>query len=104
MFYYKLDENKKAIRCSAEEWSENFGNVDKTVNYDKIDDFEISTVWLGLDHAYCLERNSKPLLFETMIFGLPYDNPVWRYSTWGQAEEGHKKAVKWVKNGCKDDD
>jgi hypothetical protein len=27
-----------------------------------------------------------------------------RYSTWQEAEEGHKVAVEWVKNGCKEED
>ena len=26
-----------------------------------------------------------------------------RYTTWHEAIEGHKKAVEWVLNGCKDD-
>ena len=27
-----------------------------------------------------------------------------RYATWKEAEEGHKRAVQWVKEGCKEDD
>jgi hypothetical protein len=27
-----------------------------------------------------------------------------RYSTWKEAEEGHQKAIEWIKNGCKDEE
>ena len=50
----------------------------------------VSTVFLGLDHSF---GGGKPILFETMIFGGKYNDYQERYSTWEEAEVGHKKAV-----------
>lgn len=104
---YRLDENKNAIPCSIEVWGKQIEemkkNKTKHVAYEKIDDKRISTVWLGLDHQWC--DNGKPLLYETMIFNKDaYDIYCERYSTWQEAEEGHKKAVQWVKDECKEEE
>jgi len=49
---------------------------------------------LGLDHSY---DGGRPLLFETMVFNNSGDSKyLERYSNWEEAEEGHKRAVKWV--------
>lgn len=53
----------------------------------------VSTVFLGLDHSF---GNGKPLLFETMIFGGDHDEYQERYSTWDEAEAGHRKACELV--------
>lgn len=65
--------------------------------------YEVSTIFLALDHNFL--ENGKPLLFETMVFPFPmtwkYDQR-WdhkfsdiqkRYSTWKEAEIGHRKVV-----------
>lgn len=112
--FYKLDENKNIIKCTAEETSKQREHMHKTntkhVGDDTINDLHISTVWIGIDHAYDLLdkhiENYKPILFETMIFNkkdYPYECYVDRYSTWQEAEEGHKKAIQWVIDGCKDE-
>jgi len=54
----------------------------------------ISTVFLGLDHGW---GEGPPVLFETMIFGGPEDGYQERYCTWDEAKEGHRKAVKLVR-------
>ncbi len=102
---YKLDENKNAIPCSTEEWGEQIQymkeNHTKHVADENIDGKRISTIWMGLDHQW--HDNGPPLLYETMVFDEAdkgYDIYCTRYSTWQEAEEGHKKAVKWVKEGC----
>ena len=46
----------------------------------------VSTVWLGLDHSF---GAGPPIIFETMVFGGPYNQECWRYSTEQQAREGH---------------
>jgi hypothetical protein len=51
----------------------------------------VSTVFLGLDHSF---GEGPPQLFETMIFGGEHDEYQERYSTWDEAEAGHKKACK----------
>ena len=53
------------------------------------DDIRVSTVYLGLNHAW---DDGPPLIFETMIFGGPHDEQQWRYSTEAEAIEGHQFA------------
>jgi len=105
--FYKLDENKNAVPCSCDEWGDQIQEMTRTrtkhVNQETVGDYWISTVWLGLEHGY---NKNRPLIFETMI---KHKSKKWldyqaRYSTWKEAEEGHKQAVEWVKNGCKDED
>jgi len=64
-----------------------------TVKSTNISDILISTVFLGIDHAF---GRGEPILFETMIFGGPDDGAQWRYKTWGEAEEGHKIICKMI--------
>lgn len=52
----------------------------------------VSTVWLGLDHNFM--RGASPLIFETMVFGLPDEELQQRYTTLEEAKKGHKKFVK----------
>lgn len=104
---YKLDENKNAIPCSTEEWARQIEgmkkNKTKHIADETIEDKRISTIWLGLDHQWM--PRGRPLIYETMVFDKDArDIYCERYSTWQEAEIGHKKAVEWVKNGCKEED
>lgn len=62
--------------------------------------YVVSTVDLGIDHSFGI---GKPLYYETMIFeknGNEIDfSGIYqeRYSTEEEAREGHKKAIKYVK-------
>jgi hypothetical protein len=58
--------------------------VDFTGNADQY----VSTVFLALDHDFFGE--GPPLLFETMVFGGAQDGACYRYSTWEEAEAGHR--------------
>jgi len=49
----------------------------------------VSTVFLGLNRSF---GDGPPLLFETMIFDGDQKQYQDRYSTWAEAEDGHKKA------------
>ena len=71
----------------------------RKVAKDQVGKYRISTLFLGLDHSF--RRGGPPLIFETMIFeGDGWtDLYVDRYSTWKEAEEGHKKAVGLAKTG-----
>jgi hypothetical protein len=61
------------------------------------DKFTVSTVWLmGVDHGY---GDDDPLIFETMVFGEPYDNDLIRYSTEEQAMRGHLATVDALRQG-----
>ena len=54
----------------------------------------VSTIFLGLDHSFGFSK--VPILYETMIFGGPFDAREYltRYATREEAIEGHKRAVK----------
>ena len=105
--FYRLDENKNAVPCDIDEWGKQrkdmFCTDAKHLGNDIIDGKRISTVWIGLNHNF--DEIGEPLLFETMIFdndGSFKDIYCDRYSTWKEAEEGHQKAIQWVKDGCKE--
>lgn len=107
MNYYNLNENKEAVPCSLEEWGALYdldSGIDKRrVAWNEIEGYEISTVFLGLDHGYGFTKN--PLIFETMIFGKGRgDGYQTRCSTWNEAKIMHKTALEWVKNGCPEDE
>lgn len=51
----------------------------------------VSTVFLCTDHSW---GKGGPVLFETLVFGVPHYEPMTRYRTWEQAKAGHRKAVK----------
>lgn len=66
----------------------------------------VSTVFLALDHSFVYGGNVPPILYETMTFSdneeLPDEIELQnRYSTKAEALEGHKQAVKLVKNYVK---
>ena len=101
-FYY-LNEDHTATPCSIEKWRVQFETIERHVADNIINDMRISTVWLGTPHGF--NYSDEPLLFETMIFpkkslGEEY---CMRYATWDEAVEGHRRAIQWVLDGCKDD-
>lgn len=61
--------------------------VAKTV----VGDAEVSTVFLCLDHAHF--GASRPMLYETLIFGGRHDGDMQRYATRAEAEAGHAIVV-----------
>lgn len=105
--YYLLDENKQPYKVELLEWARWLENNKKNmhVRFNTIKKFnvDISTVFLGLDHGYPRwsghTKSYKPVLFETMIFwpsNEELDQYQERYSTWKEALEGHRKAVRMV--------
>jgi hypothetical protein len=108
MSYFYLNEDHSVRECDLCEWSEQFEQMSlskqRHIAEDLIDGKIVSTVWLGLNHNYF---GGVPLIFETMIFESEdsgSDIFCDRYSTWDEAVEGHKKAMQWVKDVCKDKD
>jgi hypothetical protein len=95
---YILDANKAAIPCTdLFDWGRWMKDTEKRrVGDITIDDAQISTVFMGLDHNF---SGGEPLLFETMIFGGEHDQYQERCSTWEQAVEMHDRVVRMVKNG-----
>ena len=95
--FYILD-GKIAKQCdSVLEWAEWMEENSCRVAFDRIDEIEVSTVFLGLNYNHFGEGD--PLLFETMSFW-PEDlskSEQWRYFTWEEAEAGHRKMVEEIK-------
>ncbi len=59
------------------------------------DEVSVSTVFLGYDHSF---DNSKPILFETMVFGGVYNEYQIRYHTYDDAKLGHEDVCKMISN------
>jgi len=97
--WYTLDNNNKPIAAAsiteAAKWlDENLER--KVVKQDYVGDIWISTVFLGLDHAW--PKGNTPVLWETMIFGGEHDQYQDRYTSHEDALEGHEVAVELVKS------
>lgn len=104
LLYYKLDENKNPVPCSMEEWGNLNYEKDLFIKKDIVENHLISTVFVGIPLAPDIH---KPYLFETMVFKGPEVGEeiyVDRYVTYGEALQGHQKAVQWVIEGCKDEE
>jgi len=91
--------NCRVVEVDLLAWAEWIKNPEnKRVAQTYIDDYRISTVFLGLDHNY--EEDGPPILFETMVFkGSDSDLDMDRYSTYSEAEQGHQRMVDKVKAG-----
>ncbi|HEY2811797.1 MAG TPA: hypothetical protein VGJ00_10475 [Rhabdochlamydiaceae bacterium] len=107
MSYYYLNDDHTIRPCTKEEWIDQChemyeGKTSKHVADDEINGYRVSTVWLVINHNFFKE--GTPLLFETMVFD-GKDESIYceRHSTWDEAEEGHKKAMQWVKDGRNDE-
>lgn len=86
-----LDRNDPKIS----EWYEE-RNDDRQVARTLVDDADVSTVFLVIDHGF---GTSPPLIFETMVFGGPHDQYCERYSNVDQARLGHAAVVKALQEG-----
>lgn len=95
--WYKLDTDGKTpipIEGSSPKEAEITNAVVKKETLEN--GFLVSTVFLGLDHG---TYTGVLQVFETMVFFDSWlDLDCERYSTWDQAERGHKEMVeKWSK-------
>jgi len=89
---YILD-GRDPVRCAdAMARARWFEAYDRHVAKTDFGEMLVSTVFLGLDRSF---GDGPPLLFETMIFGGPFDQDKYqeRCSTWDEAEAQHAKAV-----------
>lgn len=91
---YILKGKKAVEETDLLKWTKWFETAERHVGNDTIGKVRISTVFLGIDHNWGFSQ--KPLVFETIIFGGKHNDCQERYSTWEEAEKGHKKAVKMV--------
>ena len=78
-----------------ERWARWMGEYNEHVAFVQVGPYQISTIFLGLDHAHW--PSTKVRLFETMIFADDRDDELhsrqWRCATWSEAEEQHALAV-----------
>lgn len=78
-------------------WMSNLDN--RTVGKTTVDEMEVSTVFLGMDHNFT--GDGDPILFETMIFHIGDkgdDSYMERCCTWEEAEAMHERAVNQAKS------
>jgi hypothetical protein len=92
--YYILNDDHTTTPCEMMVWAKWLSEDRKRVivKQDIIGEVKVSTVFLGLNHAYL--GQGAPLIFETMIFGGPEDGYQDRCTTWQQAEKMHETALK----------
>lgn len=78
---------------SLEEWGMMMEDLEsRRVGFTELPDgVQVSTVFVGIDQRYV--EGGSPLLFETMIFGGELDGECRRFTTWEEAETGHREAV-----------
>jgi hypothetical protein len=98
-FYYDIDGNPisleewMAARKGREHISEQIARTES-----RRDDITVSTVFTGLNLTPLAD---KPMIFETMVFGVYFhrwaeDNYTRRYSTKAEALAGHEEVCKLV--------
>lgn len=87
--YYILD-GYKAVRAGASRWARWSETADRAVDSTQVGTGRVSTVFLGLNQNF---DDGPPLLFETMVFGGTLDGEMERYTTWGEAQQGHARMV-----------
>lgn len=106
MLYFTLDENRRAKPCDdfnvyhdwhdampeSSDWYKSKTGLGFVVGLDEVGEDRVSTVFLGINHAF---SDEPPLLWETMVF--PAADLIGRYSTFDEAVAGHKQAVESLK-------
>lgn len=91
MRQYILNEAGEPEACGDTlRWAKWFETGNRRVAQDYVGDVRVSTVFLGMDHAF---DGGPPLLWETLVFGGPLDGDGDRYATRAEAEAGH---AEWV--------
>lgn len=92
---YILIDRKAVKEPDLLKWGRWLETADRIVGQTEIGESRVSTVFLGLDHAY---GGGEPLLFETMVFDGALDGEQERCTTWEQAEEMHERMCEQVRN------
>lgn len=89
--------------CTLEEWVILFNSPEKIVAKTDIESdygsFQVSTVWLGIDHGFGFSK--LPLIYETMVFWIEAEDFTGerqvRYPSRTLALAGHDQTVMEVK-------
>lgn len=98
MDHYILDERGEPIEVDLMTWARWFEHEDRVVLQEHpARDVLVSTVFLGLDHGFYFDGlPHPPVLWETMIFGGPFDQFQDRYTSRLDALRGHALALSLV--------
>jgi len=101
--YYILDaegEPKPAELLEWAKWFEDAANR-QLARTEVKPDVTVSTIFLGLDHNFC---SGKPVLWETVIFGGPRSEEMYRYTNEVAALKKHAKIVEELREDLESDD
>lgn len=100
IYFMLTPEGAVVATDSLAEWVCHFEDpTTRKVAFDTVKDYEVSTVFLGIDHNFT--PHGPPLLFETMVFprGSMSDLYCRRYSTKDEAFVGHHVVVDCLRRG-----
>ena len=102
MYYILIDGpdgKKTAIPATVREWSKWSEGADRKLWRTDVDDYTVSTVFLGLDHNF--DEHGPPLIYETMVFpkGDWCERYCDRYSTYEEAMNGHQRVCDLLRLG-----
>lgn len=90
VFYIIGDDGAVITTSSVKEWVKWFETHDRTIALDKLPTCEVSTIFLGIDHAF---GEGPSILWETMVFGGKLDGERLRYTSERAALAGHHEMV-----------
>lgn len=97
--HWILDDEHHVVKVDLMTWARWFEKNERRVAFTELAGgiVTVSTVFIGIDLGFYFK--GPPVLFETMVFGLTMEDGdmQWRYSSWDDAEAGHKATVRKVK-------
>jgi hypothetical protein len=94
---FKLEGHEVVPVNNVYDWCDWMDAGNLTVDWTTVDGFGVSTCFLGL--APPESRDGPPLLFETVLMrGQRLVRLLERYTTWDDAEKGHKKWTQAVRD------
>lgn len=91
-----LREDKGMPTDEYYKWFENFYES-RFVAREDVGEHTVSTVFLGLDHGY--SEDGPPVLFETLVWKADGSEDMYRYSTYDEAIEGHRRVCRELDSG-----
>lgn len=94
MRLYRLKGHTPVLCEDPLEWGQAMSITDRHVANDCIETIRVSTMFLGIDLSFEDDGPGPPILFETMIFGGPFEEEHYqtRCSTWDEALVMHETA------------
>ena len=84
--YILNEKNEPVPEPDMQKWGAFFNDPRRIIARTDVGPARISTVFLGIDHAF---GGGTPVLFETMIFNIPGDEYQERFCTYAEAVRGH---------------